>query len=112
MAVGFILCAPLRVPTDRAVPACCTKGSLRYARRDVKQDQFQRCQIEHRCSAGRISSGGTPVTECDYTLIFDPRSWTPIPPVPAPPHDRTLGYTLAVPDPSSDLTGERDKSLS
>jgi hypothetical protein len=40
-----------------------------------------------------------------YTLVFDPRSWTPIPPVPSPSRDRALGYTLDVPGDSPDTAG-------
>jgi len=32
-----------------------------------------------------------------YTLIFDPRTWTPITPQPAPPRTHGPGYTLDVP---------------
>ena len=34
---------------------------------------------------------------CPYTLAFDPKSWTPIPPERAPQCDRQSGYTLAPP---------------
>ena len=33
-----------------------------------------------------------------WTLVFDANTWTAIQPRPAPPRDRTLGYTLDVPD--------------
>ena len=36
-----------------------------------------------------------------WTLVFDATTWTAIPPQPAPPRDRTLGYTLDVPSPTS-----------
>jgi hypothetical protein len=45
---------------------------------------------------------------CPWTVVFDATSWTTIPPRPAPPRDRTLGYTLNVPDPSSTELGERN----
>ena len=32
-----------------------------------------------------------------YTLIFDPRTWTPIAPQPAPPRTHGPGYTLQAP---------------
>ena len=32
-----------------------------------------------------------------YTLIFDPRTWTPVAPQPAPPRAHGPGYTLQVP---------------
>ncbi len=34
---------------------------------------------------------------CPYTLVFNPRSWTPILPERAPQRDRRTGFTLAVP---------------
>lgn len=34
---------------------------------------------------------------CPFTLLFNPRRWTPIQPVPAPPKDCRRGYTLDVP---------------
>jgi hypothetical protein len=36
---------------------------------------------------------------CPWTLLFDANTWTAVPPQPAPPRDRSLGYTLNVPDP-------------
>jgi len=43
-----------------------------------------------------------------WTLVFNANTWTAIPPQPAPPRDRTLGYTLVVPDvPSSPERGTR-----
>jgi len=38
---------------------------------------------------------------CSWTLVFDANSWTAIQPQLAPPRDRSLGYTLDVPDPQS-----------
>jgi hypothetical protein len=32
-----------------------------------------------------------------WTLVFEANTWTPIPPQPAPPPNRHLGYTLDVP---------------
>jgi hypothetical protein len=32
-----------------------------------------------------------------WTLLFNPASWTEIPPEPAPPRDRKFGYTIDVP---------------
>ena len=40
---------------------------------------------------------------CPYTLIFDPRTWTPITPQPAPPRTHGPSYTLDVPQ----LPGQR-----
>lgn len=34
---------------------------------------------------------------CPYTLVFDPKSWTAIPPERAPPRDRQTGYTIDPP---------------
>ena len=33
-----------------------------------------------------------------WTLVFDANTWTAVEPQPAPPRDRTVGYTLNVPD--------------
>ena len=48
---------------------------------------------------------------CPFTLLFNPRRWTSIPPAPAPPRDHRRGYTLDVPsnDPIIPV-GERNKS--
>ena len=32
-----------------------------------------------------------------WTLVFDANTWTAVTPQPAPPRDRTVGYTLDVP---------------
>ena len=34
-----------------------------------------------------------------WTLVFDATTWTALPPQPAPPPNRQLGYTLDVPQP-------------
>ena len=36
-------------------------------------------------------------SDCPFALVFDPGSWTPIPPTPAPPQHRRFDYTLNVP---------------
>jgi hypothetical protein len=36
-------------------------------------------------------------TTCPWTLVFDANTWAAVPPQPAPPRDRILGYTLDVP---------------
>lgn len=52
-----------------------------------------------------------PADACSFTLRFDPRGWTPLPPVPAPPRDRQRGFTLDVPGKAPTITvGERKKS--
>ncbi len=38
-----------------------------------------------------------------WTLVFDATTWTAIPPQPAPPPNRQLGYTLDVPHPEPTL---------
>ena len=42
-----------------------------------------------------------------WTLVFDSTTWTAIPPQPAPPPNRQLGYTLDIPDLSSHHRGTR-----
>jgi len=39
--------------------------------------------------------------DAPWTLVFDATTWTAIPPQPAPPPNRRLGYTLDVPQPQS-----------
>ena len=44
-----------------------------------------------------------------WTLVFDATTWTAIPPQPAPPPNRRLGYTLDVPQPQS--TPQRENEI-
>ena len=37
-------------------------------------------------------------TAIPWTLVFDANTWTAVTPQSAPPRDRTVGYTLVVPD--------------
>ena len=47
-------------------------------------------------------------SDCPFALVFDPRSWTSIPPTQAPPQDRRSGYTLDVPG-ARPRTGRRTR---